>query len=144
MERKSQTTLLTALALPIIALSTTSAFAHPMHSHHSSFSDGLAHGLTSWNHLLVALTVGFLCRIALTNYPFGWGKALIATTAIYTVTHLSQIFSSGWTAPGLILGFLSVGLIGAAFGHVYKEQAIIKRFRLAGTTCALAVLLFTW
>lgn len=144
MEPKSPTTSLTSLALLTTVLLPISAIAHPLHSHNSSFTDGLAHGLTSWNHLLIALAIGFLCRIALTSTQFGWGKALIATTAIYTFSHSASLFSSLWTAPGLIVGFLSIGLVGVALGHFTTEQSTIQRFRFVGSLAALAVLALTW
>jgi hydrogenase/urease accessory protein HupE len=144
MDRKSPTTPLTSLALLISVLTPISTVAHPFHSHHTSFTDGLTHGLTSWNHLLIALAIGFLCRIALTNTQFTWGKAMIATTAFYTISHGASLFASVWTAPGLIVGFLSIGLVGVALGHLTIEQSAIQRFRFAGSVVALAVLALTW
>jgi hypothetical protein len=144
MERKSPTSPLTSLAFLITVLLPISAIAHPLHSHHSSFTDGLAHGLTSWNHLLIALAIGFLCRIGLNSTQFGWGQALIATTAIYTISHAPSLFSSLWTAPGLIVGFLLIGLFGVALGHITTDQATIRRFRFASSLVALTVLALTW
>ena len=144
MERKSPTTSLISFALLISVLIPISVIAHPLHSHQTSFTDGLAHGLTSWNHLLIALSIGFLGRIALTHTQFGWGKALIATTAIYTIAHSASLSSSVWAAPGVIVGFLSMGLAGVALGHLTIERPTIQRFRFAGSIVALAILALTW
>lgn len=66
-----------AAATVIIALP-LAAHAHPGHALHASFTAGLIHPLTGWDHLLVLLCLGILAAGRSARLAVGAGALLVA------------------------------------------------------------------
>ena len=121
MERKSTITILSKLTMVLAALLPSSVAAHPIHHHSTGFSHGLLHGFTSWNHLLLALAVGFLCHMTFQAYKHGWGKLLGLFTAAYGLSHATQFTATGETLLGLAIGFVSLSFLGAVVSQLTSD-----------------------
>ena len=142
MDRHS-TKLLNKLILLTIAMLPATLLAHRAAVPHNDFAGGFAHVLTSWEHLLLNIGLGYLAGLALTQRQALLGKLAGVSLLGYGLLHLGSLTFNLSGSIGLLTGFGFAGLLGYAANRLGDSIGKAKMHRVQSASTLAAILLLT-
>jgi hypothetical protein len=130
------------LALTLALAAPASVYAHPIHTPHGTISEGFLHTLTSWEHMIIAFSLGLLLKVIVDTCHTSIGKALGAFASFYVLTHFTQV-TSGATLIGLAASFGALNLLGVVAGKAIQQPSM-QAIRIGTTVSSIALLTLLW